>query len=367
MLQRFRQYTLSFKRFSFWTMHLAIIFGFFFILRPIAWMARIKWRISRWMAKKTAKWSRTPSFAVTAILAVTFTILYSNFDFARAGTNAEDAFLSQSFGEAGNDNFSSAASAATNRSRRAGDRTSSAEGGMAINQQQALLLNKLMLEKAVANLSQFGDYTATFYKHERVQGSLLSPEVIEVKIREKPFSVYMRWLVGDKGRELLYINGQNDNNLLVHPGGVAGKLVSALSLARDSNMAMKENRYPIDKVGMLELSKILISYREQDLAGKTGAQVTVMDERTFEGYACYCFVVEYPDPARSPEYRKSILMIDKQNCLPIFCKNYTWPEEGSLLAGDALDKETLLEFYTYTNIKLSPQLADKEFDRNNEA
>ena len=367
MLQRFRRFALWFRRLSFWTIHFAIIIGYFFVLRPVSWFVRVKWRISRWIATKSAQWGRTPSFAVMTICAMTFATLYSNFDFARAGTNAEDAYLSASFGSAGGSEFTNKSSPSAKRNQKSSDRNTSPTEGMAINQEQALLLSKLLLEKAISNLTQFGDYTATFHKHERVKGELLSPEVIDLKVREKPFSVYMRWLVGDKGRELLYIDGQNDNNLLVHPGGVAGKLVSALSLARDSNMAMSENRYPIDKVGMLELAKILISYREKDLAGETGAQVIVMDERKFEGYDCYCFVVEYPDPARSPDYRKSILMIDKQHCLPIFCKNYTWPEEGTLLSGDQLDKETLLEFYTYTNIKLGPQLADKEFDRNNEA
>lgn len=364
MLQRIQPFPIWFRRFAFWNIHLTIIASYFFIFRPIAWMMRIKWRVSRWLAVRTARWSRTPSFAVLAILAVTFGTLYSNFDFARAGTSAEDAYLTQSFGAAGDDGFVTASISKKRKNASDGDNDAA---GMGINQHQALLFNKLLLEKAVDNLSQFGDYTATFYKHERVDGDLLDPQVMDLKIREKPFSVYMRWLVGDKGREVLFIDGQNDNNLIVHPGGVAGKLVSALSLPRDSNMVMKENRYPIDKVGMRELAKILIAYRERDLTGETGAEVVLMDEREFEGHDCYCFIVEYTDPAKFPEYRKSILMIEKNNCLPIFCKNFGWPEEGSTATGAELDKQTIVEHYTYTNIQLAPQLADKEFDRNNEA
>ncbi len=328
-------------------------------------MARVKWRISRWFASHAYYWGRTPSFAVTAIMLGAFATLYANFDSASAGTGS---FNGEYAGSPSQPDFSSPP-ANTGKGTTSGAQAAvqgGAPGDTTINQQQALLLNKLLLEKACANLSRFGDYSATFSKHERVQGSLLNPEVMDLKIREKPFSVYMRWHVGDKGRELLYVNGENDNNLLVHPGGWQGNMISALSITRDSSLAMSENRYPIDNVGMSELAKILISYREKDLAGETGAVVTVMDERDFDGQSCYCFVVEYPDRERSPEYRKSILMMDKVHCLPIFCKNYTWPEEGSTATGKKLDEETLLEFYTYTNLKLGPQLADQDFDRNNE-
>ncbi|MFN0197116.1 MAG: DUF1571 domain-containing protein [Planctomycetaceae bacterium] len=360
MLQRLRRVTV-------WLMYVAIILVHYSVIRPIMWIARVKWRISRWFAGRAFYWGRTPSFAVLTIIFAAFFTLYTNFDSARAGTSNLNGGFAGGFSNPGQSDFSSSPTNTGNRTAQGGQAHAGgvSDGETAINQKQALLLNKLLLEKACANLIQVGDYTATFSKHERVQGSLLPPEVMEVKIREKPFSVYMRWHVGDKGRELLYVHGENDNNLLVHPGGWQGNMISALSISRDSNLAMKENRYPIDKVGLMELSKILLSYRDKDLAGETGAVVTVMDEREFEGQPCYCFVIEYPERERSPEYRKSILMLDKVNCLPIFCKNYTWPEEGSTAVGNKLDEETLLEFYTYTNLKLGPQLADKDFDRNN--
>ncbi len=63
------------------------------------------------------------------------------------------------------------------------------------------------------------DYTCTFYKQERIGSELGDGQSIELKMRHKPFSVYMKWLSGDKGREVLYVDGVDDNRMTVHPGG----------------------------------------------------------------------------------------------------------------------------------------------------
>src|SRR3954447_25808102 len=61
-------------------------------------------------------------------------------------------------------------------------------------------------------------YTGTLYKHERVQGKLKPAEILQFEFREKPHSVYMKWLQGASlATAVLYVEGQNDNKLLVLP------------------------------------------------------------------------------------------------------------------------------------------------------
>ena len=79
----------------------------------------------------------------------------------------------------------------------------------------ALLMNQLLLEKGCRLLDTVPDYTATFSKQEYVGGSLSDNQVINLKCRHQPFSVYMKWVVGDKGQELLYVDGENDQKMLV--------------------------------------------------------------------------------------------------------------------------------------------------------
>jgi hypothetical protein len=94
-------------------------------------------------------------------------------------------------------------------------------------------------------------YRATLHKHERVAGKLLKPEVIDVAFREKPFSVRMDWREGmGAAQRTLYVEGQNDGQLLALP---AGRFVSLIGVVRrDPNgvEAKKSSRMPISNFGI---------------------------------------------------------------------------------------------------------------------
>ena len=40
-----------------------------------------------------------------------------------------------------------------------------------------------------------------------------------VKVRHEPFSIYLKWLSGEVGREVLYVDGANDGEMFVRSGG----------------------------------------------------------------------------------------------------------------------------------------------------
>src|SRR5580704_13816784 len=66
------------------------------------------------------------------------------------------------------------------------------------------------------------DYSCTLVKRERIDGTLLPPEFLFIKIRHQPFSVYTYFKApeGKKGQEALYVEGKNDGCLLAHGVGV---------------------------------------------------------------------------------------------------------------------------------------------------
>lgn len=230
----------------------------------------------------------------------------------------------------------------------------------------ALAFNMMLLEKGIANFEKTPSYTATFYKKERIGGVLLDAQITSLKIRHRPFSVYMKWLKGDKGRELLYVDGQHDGKMLVKVGGVKGRILPPLKLDPTGSLAMKESRYPVTNIGMLNLAKKILDVREQELAKGVGIECRMFDNQKVNRRNCYCFVVEYPDREDSSLYRKSVMFIDKKFSLPIYIQNYTWPEDDSL-AGKKLDEATLIENYSYSNIRTNRQLADNDFDRKNKS
>lgn len=231
---------------------------------------------------------------------------------------------------------------------------------------RALLLSLLLLERGMQKLAQIPDYTATFAKQERIDGELGESQAMQIKVRHEPFSVYMKWIAGDVGRELLYVDGQNEGKLLVKVGGIRGKLLPPLKLDPGGALALKESRYPVTKAGLLELARELVHYRRKDLETPSGVCCHMLADQSFGGRECYAFLVEYQDRRVSELYRKSLVLIDKELSLPVMVTNYTWPtDEQQPLEPAELDAATLIEVYSYSNIELTRRLADADFDREN--
>ncbi len=214
-------------------------------------------------------------------------------------------------------------------------------------------------------LEQVPDYTATFCKQELVDGELLEEASIQFKCRHQPFSVYLRWDSGDEGRELIYVDGANDGEMIVHGGGWKKRL-PALSISPNSSLAMAESRYPITKVGLLELIKTIQDVHAADLEKQNISRCAQLADQEFEGRMCSVFQVEYRDAASSPVYRKSLVMLDKEWNVPVYTRNFGWPDAHQQLAAEELDEATLIEFYTYSGIQFRQQLASNDFDRGNE-
>ena len=232
---------------------------------------------------------------------------------------------------------------------------------------RAVLMQLLLLEKGHAKLSSISDYTATVYTQERVGGVLMDPQVMNLKIRHKPHSIYMKWLVGDKGRELLYNDGENDGNMVVKVGGIKGKLLPPLNLDPHGSIALQESRHPATRVGMLELARQLLVDSRRGLTLREGFNADMLTDQRFDERDCYCFRVVYEDPSVSEMYRKSIVMIDQEWCIPVMIKNFSWPMEGIEIDEANLDKETLVEHYSYTGIQFDQRLADADFSRRNKS
>lgn len=230
---------------------------------------------------------------------------------------------------------------------------------------QALELYLSLLERGYEKLLQIPAYSATFAKRERVHGELSDCQVMQMKLRHEPFSIYLKWLNGDLGREALYVAGQHEGKMLVRLGGWKGRLMPPLRLSPDGDLALEQSRYPITEVGILQLSKKLIADRRADLATGRPLRCRMIADQACDDRPCYYFDLEYDAQQVSEVYRRSVLYIDKEWLLPVQIKNYTWPQAGADLAQASLDEQTLIEHYIYSNVRLNASLADKDFDRAN--
>jgi len=222
-----------------------------------------------------------------------------------------------------------------------------------------------LLRKGVDQLDTVSDYVATFYKREQIGGAMGDGQVMKIKLRHAPFSVYMRWLVGDKGREVLYVDGENNGKMLVKVGGVRGRLLPCIKLDPTGSLAMRESRHPITMVGLKNLAAEILAHREEELE-RSELKLTcrIVDGPQFDDRPCYCFIVDYDNPQVRAPYRRSIQYVDKEYLIPVCVKNYGWSTNADGTSHEP-DESSLIEHYSYSGVRINSRLADIDFDRAN--
>ena len=222
-----------------------------------------------------------------------------------------------------------------------------------------------LIERGLEFLEKTPDYTAQFVKQELVNGDLLDEQEMEMKVRHAPFSVYLKWVTGEAGREVLFVDGHNNGRMTAHGGGWKARL-PAVSLEPTSRLAMAESRHPITRVGLHSLAKLMLEVHRQDLQKKNVARFEKLADQVFDGRPCHAFLIEYKDRQSSEQYRKSISLIDKEWSIPIYTKNFGWLNGDVPSDPDRHDEATLIEFYSYSNVKFRPNLIALDFDHTNE-
>ena len=215
-----------------------------------------------------------------------------------------------------------------------------------------------LAKKALVEMESIKDYSATLVKRERVDGKLLEHEYAYVKVRHEPFSVYM-YFVGPKnvkGREVLYVEGENDGKLIAHEG--SGILSITVKLKPDSFLAMRGNRYPITHLGIKNLAVKLVERANQDKALGLPVEVKFFKGAKIDKRSVTCIQVTHPERHPKHAFYKARVFIDEELNVPIRYEAYDWPkEEGG--------KPLLIEEYTYLKLDVNKGYTDEDFDEDN--
>lgn len=203
-------------------------------------------------------------------------------------------------------------------------------------------------------------YTCTFVKRERVEGELLEKETTLMKIRHRPFSVYMKWTRDPhEGREVLYQDGWNDGELKGHEGGVLG--VVNLNLDPRGSRAMDGNRHSVLEAGVGKVIKLL---RENvALAIQSGeGEIEDLGPVTLHGMKVHGYKLKLPAGKV-----KAGLIHDPKRYYSADLRIFLEPGKGLPVGMEARDaKGRLLETYGYTRLRLNPGLTDHDFDPDND-
>ncbi|MBF0225836.1 MAG: DUF1571 domain-containing protein [Desulfobacterales bacterium] len=241
------------------------------------------------------------------------------------------------------------------------------------------------------------DYTAIFYKQERIGKKLMPLEKIQLKFR-KPFDLYMKWIDNPyKGQEMLYKEGQNNGKILAHKGGFLG-LVS-VSVDPIGNLAMDNQHHAVFDAGLGSTINLIAKGLKKGIDRKE-IKVNFLGEEKLEGRPVYVFEGVFPEKLEGETYTvqkgeslwdiakkfdqdmyailsnnkgiddaydvkegKQILIpnhychkitvyIDKELRVPTKIINYDW-------------KGNVYEMYQFNQLKINVGLTDKDFDPKN--
>lgn len=215
-----------------------------------------------------------------------------------------------------------------------------------------------LAKSALAEMDQrVQDYSATFTKVERIDGQRGDPQTIKIRVRHQPFSVYMQFVQPNPGQEALYVANQNSGKLVAMGSGWKRRF-GKINLDPEGTMAMKDQRYPITKAGIKNLTAELIEIAEQDIK-YAECEVSYAPSK-IDGRPCTMIEAIHPVPRSNFRFHKAQIFIDNELRLPVAYRAYSWPTQQG-------GKPVLEEQYIYTDIQLNNGFTDADFSPENPA
>lgn len=214
------------------------------------------------------------------------------------------------------------------------------------------------------------DYTATLIKRERIGGELGEHEFMEVKVRNRktsggrvvqPMSVYIKFLKPSsvKGREVIYVEDENEGNLVAHEGGFKGRFLPTVTIPPTGMLAMRGQRYPMTEIGVENLIVKLIE-RGQKARQQPDVQCEFRKNARVKDRTCTVLQVTSPTKVEGLDFYQAQVFIDDALSLPIRYIAYDWPARK----GAPLE---VIEEYNYLDLKVNVGLTDADFDPYNAA
>ncbi len=240
-----------------------------------------------------------------------------------------------------------------------------AREGSILSSMETIKFCVLLLQDGARYMKKMDDYTVHFHREERIGGDMKTPQTIAMKVQHSPsFAVYMNWQTGARGQQVLFSKAYDDGNMVVKLGGMK-RFLPAVRIDPHSSLAKAESRYPVTEAGVLGMINQILNHRQIDLKRGHGVSCVRLSDDEFDGHKCYRFLLKYEDQKFNEVYRKSLLLVDARRHIPLMVRNFTWAADSEGLSPEELDKSTLIENYSFTNLDTSKKLVAEDFSREN--
>jgi outer membrane lipoprotein-sorting protein len=251
-----------------------------------------------------------------------------------------------------------------------------------------------LLQRAEATLANTKDYRGKIIRKERMKGKIVT-QYNTFKFA-RPFMVYLGFIDPFEGREVIYRQGWNDNELRVHRGSFPDLTVN---LDPRGSMAMKRSHHSITDFGLENTVRLM--EKNLRLAQKRAeGEINVSDGGELFGQAVWKIEAKFPKggnfvKAREDETLWDIARRSGQDMYLILTSNHdkNYDDPDDVETGDEvfvpryygaqaefyMSKKTglpikivtldrngrLYESYEYPEIELNVNLTDRDFDPKN--
>lgn len=207
------------------------------------------------------------------------------------------------------------------------------------------------------------DYSCVMIKRERINGQLQDSSTLFMKIREQPFSIYVKYLKPDRraGVEALYRKGYHNDQLLGHDVGFKA-MAGSLWLDPNGRLAMAGQKYPITDGGIPNLVRKMIETVQLDMKNDPQGKETfvkfVENGVSIDGRPCIRIDVMHPVQRSCYRFHRAEIYIDKEWGVPVRYAAWMWPTTPG-------GKPVLDEEFTYTKLRFNCGFTDWDFNEKN--
>lgn len=196
-------------------------------------------------------------------------------------------------------------------------------------------------------------YTALLAKHERIEGKLVPPELVEVAYREHPHSVRLNWIEGARrAGTVLYVHGEHRDQLLVRPANPLLSFVGIVERDPYGEEARQNGRYPLPEFGIRRGTEralacwIAASKRKTLKVQYLGIQpIAELGNRK-----CHVLHRSHPNEPEDDGITEVLLYFDAEH----------WLQIGTILHDE---RGELIAKYYFRELRLNPTFSPDQFTR----
>ena len=212
-------------------------------------------------------------------------------------------------------------------------------------------------KKAASKWLSLESYTCRMRRREVVGSQPKPEEVLEVRFRREPFSVYFKWIGAEgKGREAVYVQGQHGS--LIHTLTAAGDVFlvpggTRFKVAPDSLLVKNKSRYPITEAGIGPLierfGKLVAALDRSDPRAGSAKYLGQFKRKEFEQKVEVVLQTLAPGwEPQLPQGGQRLWCFDPEHGLPVL-----------IVTHDEANRE--VEYYCHERFEFPGRLSDDDF------